>query len=240
MAGKPRYLWLADLLREPILKGLLPPGARLPSRAQLSQRYSVSEQVSRRALRLLVAEGLAESRPGSGYYVRAASADYLLPRSAGVPASALDPLLVERLGTRSETAAPTVADRLRIREGEPLYRTECLGHAEGFPVALHVSWEPAILTLNTARTPGEAPSLSVSDRLADAGVPVDRIEEEISVRALRVPEAERLGLLPGSTVLVVQRTHFNGQRPVETSDLIASAEHCRLGYRLAPPLRGSC
>ncbi|TDQ55467.1 GntR family transcriptional regulator [Actinorugispora endophytica] len=237
MAAKPRYQQIADILRGPILGGALPPGTRLPSRVQLSRRYAVSEQVSRHALRLLVAEGLAESRPGSGYYVRATRADHLLPRTGSGPGSALAPLLVERRGTRSEAAARGLAVRLRVRAGETLYRTECLGHARGAPIALHVSWEPAALTLNTSGAPGAAPALSVSDRLAGVGVFVDRIEEEVSVRALRGPEADRLGLPSGSAALVVRRTHFDGRRPVETSDLIASADHCRLGYRFEAPRR---
>ncbi|UOE19071.1 GntR family transcriptional regulator [Thermobifida halotolerans] len=232
---KPGYLRVADSLREPILNGELPPGARLPSRAQLSRRYSVSDQVARCALRLLVSEGLIEGRAGSGYYVRAPSMEFLLSRTDHIPG--LDPLRTERLGARTETASAAMAQRLGVRAGEPLYQTECLGYAKGTPIALHIAWEPALLTLNTGRAPGELPAFSVADRLAEAGIAVDRIEEEVSVRGLREPEARRLALRPGASTLVVQRTHFAGQRPVETSDLIVSADHCRLGYRLAPPRR---
>ena len=71
MARRPRYLWLAEQLRAPILNGEMSPGTRLPSRTRLARSYRVSEQISRTALRLLVTEGLVESRPGSGYFVRA-------------------------------------------------------------------------------------------------------------------------------------------------------------------------
>ena len=233
---KPGYLRVADSLREPILNGEMPPGTRLPFRAQLSHRHSVSDQVARRALRLLVEEGLIEGRAGSGYYVRAPSAEFLLSRTC--PGPDLDPLRIERLGARTETASAAVARRLGVREGEPLYQTECLGYAQGTPVALHIAWEPALLTLNTGRTPGELPGLGVADRLAGVGITVDRVEEEVSVRGVREPEARRLALAPGASMLVVQRTHFAGRCPVETSDLIVSADHCRLGYRLAPSRGG--
>ncbi|WP_083947946.1 GntR family transcriptional regulator [Thermobifida cellulosilytica] len=233
MLEQPGYLRVAESLREPILTGELPPGTRLPSRAQLARRHAVSDQVARSALRLLMAEGLIEGRAGSGYYVRAPAAELLLPRAAH--ACDLGPLRTERLGARSETASAAVAQRLGVRVGEPLYQTECLGYAQGTPIALYIAWEPALLTLNTGRTPGELAEVSVADRLAGVGIVVDRVEEQVSVRNLREPEARRLALAPGATTLVIQRTHFAGRRPVETSDLIVSADHCRLSYQLPLP-----
>ncbi|GLU47044.1 GntR family transcriptional regulator [Nocardiopsis ansamitocini] len=233
MAGQPRYLWLAEVLRRSILDGRLALGARVPSRAQLSRNFAVSEQVARNALRLLLTEGLLESRPGSGYYVREPQRAYRFPRTDRYAGHPVGPLVGDLPNTRSEGADRATQHRLGVRPGEPLYRTERVSRDEGVPVALHTSWEPVILTLNTSRAPGEAPAASVLDRLAAAGVFVDRVEEEVSVRALRGPEAEALDLPPGLPALLVQRTHFNGQRPVETSDLIASAENCRLIYRLS-------
>ena len=62
--------------------------------------------------------------------------------------------------------------------------------------------------------------------------PVDRVVEEVGVRSLRDSEASLLGSAPGIPVLVVERTHYSANRPVETSDLIGSAEQCRLLYKL--------
>ncbi|RCV52799.1 GntR family transcriptional regulator [Marinitenerispora sediminis] len=234
MGGQPRYLWVADLLRKPILSGELPAGSRLPSRAQLARHYDVSEQVSRHALRLLVTEGLVESRPGSGYYVRGARESVRFPRTDRSSGSGVRPLDEEYIGTVTMPACDQLARRLLIREGEPLYRTRYVGRADGAPVAVHSSWEPTLLTHNTTRTPGDArPDTSVLERLSGAGVIVDRVVEEVSVRPLREPEAELLQTTPGLTVLVVERTHFTGQRPVETSDLVASVDRCRLLYRLS-------
>ena len=60
---------------------------------------------------------------------------------------------------------------------------------------------PAILTLGTGLTPGERPDTSVAERLAEVGVTVDRIEEEVSVHRLREVEARRLALEPGTAIL---------------------------------------
>ncbi|GAB3445414.1 GntR family transcriptional regulator [Streptomonospora sediminis] len=242
MGGQPRYLWVADLLRRPILNGDLEPGSRLPSRSRLSRTYGVSEQVSRHALRLLVSEGLVEARPGSGYYVRTVPEIHRFSRTDRSSGSGVDPLQREDLGARSETVCGLIARRLGVRDGARVFRTRCLGMADDAPVALHTAWEPASLTQGTLRTPADAePGTSVLQRLGAAGVVIDRVVEEVCVRPLREPESNLLHLAPGLPVLVVERTHYQGPRPVETSDLVGSIDHCRLLYRLSlarPPKKG--
>ncbi|MUL41269.1 GntR family transcriptional regulator [Streptomonospora sp. PA3] len=234
MGGQPRYLWVADLLRRPILNGELEPGSRLPSRSRLARTYGVSEQVSRHALRLLVSEGLVEARPGSGYYVRSVPQIHRFSRTDRSSGSGVDPLQREDLGTCTEIACGLIARRLGVRDGVRLFRTRCLGMADDVPVALHTAWELSALTQGTLRTPADAePGTSVLQRLGAAGVTVDRVVEEVGVRPLREPESSLLRLAPGLPVLVVERTHYQGRRPVETSDLVGSIDHCRLLYRLS-------
>jgi GntR family transcriptional regulator len=225
---------VAELLRRPILNGEYAPGTRLPSRSRLARTHHVSEQVSRHALRLLVSEGLVEARPGSGYYVRPVPQIHRFSRTDRSSGSGVDPLDREDLGTLTVRVGDLVARRLTLRDGDPVYRTRCLGTANGAPVALHTAWEPVVLTQGTLRTPADAdPGSGVLDRLGAAGVIIDRVVEEVGVRPLREPEASLLKLAPGRPALVVERTHYNGQRPVETSDLVGSVEHCRLLYRLS-------
>ncbi|MFE6283010.1 GntR family transcriptional regulator [Streptomyces sp. NPDC057877] len=61
---------IADELRERIRSGELRPGARLPGEPTLVKGYGVAKETARRALTLLVTEGLAVRRKGSGTYVR--------------------------------------------------------------------------------------------------------------------------------------------------------------------------
>ncbi|WP_304455665.1 GntR family transcriptional regulator [Nocardiopsis sp. YSL2] len=233
MSRQPRYLWLAEQLREPILRGEMPPGTRLPSRTRLARLYHVSEQISRTALRLLVTEGLVEARPGSGYFVRSAPEQFRLCRTDSSSGSGLGELSREVIGTEQERSPAPLSVRLRIREGDPVYRTTSRGLSAQLPITLHLSWEPAALTAGTLRTPFDAaPGLGLLDRLGAAGHPVDRVVEEVGVRTLRDSEAALLGAAPGRSVLVVERTHYSGGRPVETSDLIGMTEQCRLLYKL--------
>ena len=66
----PVYLRVVEDIRRQITDGTLPPGAPIPSRAQLTRKYQVGETAARHALRVLASEGLIIGRVGSGHYVR--------------------------------------------------------------------------------------------------------------------------------------------------------------------------
>lgn len=70
--SKPRTTWrdIAGDLRAAIARGDYAPGARLPSRSKLMQRYEVAPQTVVNAINALRAEGLVVGLPGSGWYVR--------------------------------------------------------------------------------------------------------------------------------------------------------------------------
>lgn len=66
----PRSRHIYDDIRAKIQKGEYEPGAELPSIGEVQIRYGSTQPVARHALRKLVNDGLVESRPGEGFYVR--------------------------------------------------------------------------------------------------------------------------------------------------------------------------
>lgn len=62
------YEQVAAFLRERIQSGEIT--GRLPSLTELHVQFGVSMGVASRAVQLLVAEGLAETKPGRGAFVR--------------------------------------------------------------------------------------------------------------------------------------------------------------------------
>jgi GntR family transcriptional regulator len=62
-------LRLRDELRELIQEGGLPPGHRLPSEAELTERFNVSRATIRESLKLLEQDGLIEVAHGRGRFV---------------------------------------------------------------------------------------------------------------------------------------------------------------------------
>jgi DNA-binding GntR family transcriptional regulator len=60
------YKTITDALRRRITEGEFPPGARLPSEAELTSEYGVARNTLRRALADLEREGLLVTMPGRG------------------------------------------------------------------------------------------------------------------------------------------------------------------------------
>jgi DNA-binding GntR family transcriptional regulator len=61
---------LAGILRDQIRRGDIQPGKLLPSISALMQTYGVSDGTVKRALAALRDEGLVDTIPGRGSYVR--------------------------------------------------------------------------------------------------------------------------------------------------------------------------
>ena len=69
-SATPMYRQLADLIRSRIDSGEYPPGRPIPSKKTLQQRHGVSQVTVDAALAILREDGLLETHPGKGLYVR--------------------------------------------------------------------------------------------------------------------------------------------------------------------------
>jgi GntR family transcriptional regulator len=65
----PEYQRIAEDIRSQIARGVLAPGDRLPSVAELTRRYGVPTILVRNALLLLQVQGLARGEQGRGVFV---------------------------------------------------------------------------------------------------------------------------------------------------------------------------
>jgi GntR family transcriptional regulator len=139
-------------------------------------------------------------------------------------------------------AAPAhVARRLRLPDGDHLVtRTRYLMSADGSPVQLATSYEPAAATAQTpVRFPeqGTFAGRGVAERMQAIGIGVDQVVEEISVRPALSAEAAVLGIPAGSPVLLIERSHRSGERTVETGEIVVAADRFRLRYRFPVALQ---
>jgi DNA-binding GntR family transcriptional regulator len=227
----PTYQRIADDLRRSILDGTLPPGARLPSRHDLARRYQVSDRVGLEAVRLLIAEGFAEARSGSGSYVRhrpemqRMTRSWYTDRPGGSPFRAAMNA-TGRPGTWESSTervpmTPAVAGRLGAQDGEVVMLAE--------------SWEPAGLTTGTpVMFPEEGPHAGqgVVERMAVIGQHITHAEEAVSARPALAAEGQRLHIRPGAIVLTITRTYRTSERPVETADIVLPVERYALVYEI--------
>jgi DNA-binding GntR family transcriptional regulator len=237
------YLQVTDALRRQILDGTLEPGTRLPSRAQLAAQHHVSEQVIRRAIDVLTAEGLLFTQPGARPTVRQRPQVVRLTRSwyrearGGSPFRA-DMTAQGRHGdwtnkSRKEPAGAVVAGRLGVQAGEPVMRTEYTFRTDGEPVMLSTSWEPLQLTAGTPVVlPEQGPraGAGVVERMRAIGQQVIHASEILTARPVTAAEGAELGTAAGTIVMVIQRTYYTSERPVETADIIVPVDRYELAY----------
>ncbi|WP_449063576.1 GntR family transcriptional regulator [Planomonospora algeriensis] len=233
-SSDPVYLRVVADIRRQIVDGSLPPGAPIPSRAQLTRKYNVGETAARHALRVLAAEGLILGRVGSGHYVRARPAltplhrwrfpDHVAPSGADLQSQGSRVTWDWR--TEQVEATADLAHRLQLTESAPLTRTRYVFRGDGRPVQLAVSYEPAEFTETTSE---DAPRGLIA-RLSSSGVKVTEIVEQVSSRVPEPAEIDALELPAGVHVLHVERTHWAGDRPVETSDIVIPGDRFRLVY----------
>ncbi len=128
-----------------------------------------------------------------------------------------------------------VARRLRLPDGDHLVtRTRYLMSADGSPVQLATSYEPAATTAQTLvpfPEQGTFAGRGVVERMQAIGIGVDQVVEEISVRPALSAEAAVLDIPAGSPVLLIERSHRAGERTVETAEIVIAADQFRLRYR---------
>ncbi len=242
---QPAYLRVAEDLRSKILDGVLAPHTRLPSQARIRRDYGVSDTVALEARKVLMAEGFVEGRSGSGTYVRERPEPRTIARSGYRPSYGPTPFRQEQAdeeykGTwesvsTQENAAPAVAARLRIEPGERVMCTRYLFRTEGEPMMLSTSWEPLAVTGRTpVMLPEEGPlgGKGVVERMAAIDIVVDNVVEQVTSRPGLATETGDLGGVPGHAMLVVSRTFYASDRPVETADLVIPADRYRIAYHL--------
>ncbi|MFC4565041.1 GntR family transcriptional regulator [Nocardiopsis mangrovi] len=243
--ARPTYQRIADDLRQRIITGTYGAGERLPSRQALATEFGVGPRVAADAVQQLVAEGYVVSRTGSGTYVRPKPPIRRLTRSwyredrGGSPFRADMQAQAVRGGweSSSETAnAPDdIAGRLAIDPGDEVMRTRYTFTGDDEPVMLSTSYEPLAITRGTEVVlpeDGVHAGRGVVDRMREIGHEITYASEIVTARPAAADEADRLGVGRGTVVMVIQRTYFTEERPVETADIVVPVDRYELSYMI--------
>jgi GntR family phosphonate transport system transcriptional regulator len=189
-------LWrqIASQLQQAIGAGIHPPGARLPTEAQLSQDFRVNRHTVRRALEELSRAGLVRVEQGRGSFVAEDVIEYAVEArtrfSEWIRKHNKEPS--GRVLQLKETAATAqVAVGLGIRPGSRVVVLERLGLADNRPVSLTSHYFPSVRfrgLLDALRG-----SSSITDALRSVGVS-DYLRQTSRVSA-RLPSAEEAEML---------------------------------------------
>ncbi|MBI5565063.1 MAG: GntR family transcriptional regulator [Chloroflexi bacterium] len=136
---EPAYLQLANLLRQNVATGALRPGDQLPSESQLCDRYGVSPMTVRRAINLLVDQGVVVAEQGRGTFVKPVAMGAASFQLAELQTLLSDPehTSVRLLETRIITADERIARKLAIPIGQRTIYIRRLLRMDNEPVFYH-------------------------------------------------------------------------------------------------------
>ena len=231
----PRYLQIAEALRERIRRGDLVAGTRLETQRALARRFDVTLMTLRQALETLEREHLIERRHGLGTFVAAPMVDYdilQLRRLAGDLSAQGENVATRVLGARFVIADRRAAAALRLRPRSRVLELERLRLVDARPMSLQRSLLPAHLGEEVAKADlGVTPLHEVLEY--KLGITIERAAETVS--AVRLPRraARALECRPGVPAFESERVSYgSGGDPVVFDHVFIPGDRFRITREL--------
>src|SRR4051794_10669361 len=224
----PKFLQIANHIRDQILSGALSPGDEVPSERLLAEEWRVSRPTATRALQALRSQGLIESRQGAGSFVRDRHAFNRRARDRYAHSRA-DGRVYPRDEwaeiVSAELADPPreVADSLGVASGARAVRRRRVIRNDDGPIEVATSWfEASIVDV--------APRLLVKERIREGtlayvegctGRRAKTACDQLGARLANEEEVNELDLRHPQAVLVVFHVAFDaGGRPLEVAEAV--------------------
>lgn len=203
----PRYHQLKEIIRGQVRAGVWRPGDPIPSERELCERYGLSRMTARQAVTELVNEGLLYREQGRGTFVaRPKIAQQLLHLtgfSQDMRARAQRPG-ARVLAAEMWPADEAVADRLRLKPGQPVFRLRRLRLADAEPLAVETSF---VTFIGCERLLDEDLERDSLYRVLEAkhDLPPLAAEQELEAALADDEDARLLGIPVGAPVLLTRR-----------------------------------
>jgi GntR family transcriptional regulator len=231
----PDHVRVEQQLVNDMQAGVLAPGARLPSEANLVDRFNVNTSTVRQAIQNLLERGLVEIRPDRRICVVQPKITQELVELTGFveDMKALGMEATARVIDKKIVAADeTVARQLRLRKGDPVVRLQRVRIGDGIPL----SFDETFLL----RSVGEK---IMNDNLVTTQVftlleekyNTPLLEAQYTMEAVPAPRAvaKALEIRANSPVFMIERTSYSvDRRPVDYEKLYYRADHIRFTTRL--------
>lgn len=214
------WLWrqIVTALEVDIAGGAYPPGAKLPTEADLARRFGVNRHTLRRALAHLRAAGAIYVRQGAGAYVAQARLDYRLgtrtrfqenlARSGQTSARKI--LRLETLPADAEQA-----EALGLGADARVHVFEGIGLGDDVPLTVILSAFPAARLPDLPRHLRESGSVTAALAAGGAG-DYRRLWTRLTAESAGAVVARHLRIAQGSPLLAAVSLNVDGEgRPVE-------------------------
>jgi GntR family transcriptional regulator len=215
---RPRYIKVYSSIRDWIYQGTYRPGSQLPTESDLCELFQVSRITTRKAVDMLVDEGLVIRQAGRGTFV--------VDDLADAPVTGdMEQLLrkVRRLGQYTGIARPEIAELpadaetrkdLDLPAGALVQRASHVRLLDGQPIGYVVTWLPSELQVRFALNElNESPMLTLLER---KGIDIMSADQVISATLADARLAELLGTAVGAPLVHIRLVVFDTRRrPVE-------------------------
>jgi len=224
----PRYAVIKQALLDAIRVGELKPGQRVPSEAELVERFCVSRMTANRALRELQADGVLVRRAGAGSFVAEPRpigqmieirniADEVRGRGHVYRARVLQNLAVR---ANTETAS-----LLNVPIGTRLFHSIIVHHEAEFPIQL----EERLVLASAAPDYGELDFTEMTpNEYLSRIAPLERVEHRVCAAMPDARVRGLLGMLEGEPVLQMTRRTWSRSRLVSHAWLTHPASRFEL------------
>lgn len=214
------YAQVKQHLKDELEGGRFPPGALMPSEAELVQQFGVSRMTVNRALRELQAEGLVDRVQGVGTFAaqlhRVASKLTIHDLHDEIAQRGHVHEAVVHL-SRREKAPAALAARLGLKAGAPVFHTLIVHHENGVAIQcedryVNPSCAPDYLSQDFTRTTPTHYLLEVA--------PYWQAQYSIEAALPSADEAKLLGIRPTDPCLVVVRRTERRDSPITIARLV--------------------
>ncbi|NMV36580.1 GntR family transcriptional regulator [Ralstonia insidiosa] len=227
----PRYQQLRDDLAAQIAQQHWRPGDAIPTEVELAKTYNVAVGTVRKAVDVLVAEGLLERFQGRGTFVRRASFASSLFRFFRFQSEAGERRIPEsRILKRDVLDAPSApAAGLQIETGAPVIRLTRLRLLDSAPLLAEEIWLPHDRFADLATLDlGAFGDLLYPLYESHCGQIIASAEETLTAEAVNATYARLLRIQAGDPVMVIERVARGYDRtPLEWRRSRGAAAHFR-------------
>lgn len=218
----PLYHQISEPIKNLILDGTIPPGAKLEDELSMASRLGVSRPTARRALQSLVDLRLVVRKRAVGTIVAPKEIHRQVKLSSlydDLRESGQKPT-TEVISYEEVAAEAEIAEDLRLSEGQTVVKVVRLRLANGEPLAIMTNYLP----LEVAPSEKELRSGGLYDAMRSHGHEVVSASQTISARKASSEEAETLQESRGAAILSMRRIAYNQSGvPIEIGDHVYRA-----------------
>lgn len=203
---KPLYFQLKEIFQDKIESEELKEGDMIPSENELQQIYGVSRATVRKAIELLVYNGLMDKKKGKGTFVKRRKIEEQLPvlKSFTEEMAGRD-AYKKVISAAYTTASPAVRTRLKLPPDETVLSLKRLMVVDDMPLGILHSYIPSKFKLSLE----EDYTKSLYRILEKKGIRLKEAEQTIEAKIATREETRLLGLEAPCPTLVIRRLAYS-------------------------------